>query len=112
MRTKVGLLCLVFAVGLMGLTTPLGTVTAETLQRTVRGVVTAINTADDPQTIIVNVVLPNKEELIVGARVPADTKIRRGKQATTLADLKVGETAEITYLKSSDGLITRAIHVR
>jgi hypothetical protein len=44
---------------------PLVTVAAETIQRTVRGVVTATNTAVDPQTIVVNVVLPNKEALIV-----------------------------------------------
>ena len=112
MRTKLSTLCLVFAVGLMALTAPLGTVAAETIQRSMRGTVTATNTADDPQTIVVTVVLPNKEELIVGARVPTDTKITRGTRATKLADLKVGETAEILYLKSPDGLIARSIHLR
>jgi hypothetical protein len=72
----------------------------------------ATSTAVDPQTIVVKVVLPNKEELIVGARVPTDTKITRGTRATRLADLKVGETAEHTYLKAPDGLIARSIHVR
>ncbi len=96
----------------MALTIPLVTVAAETIQRTVRGVVTATNTAVDPQTIVVKVVLPNKEELIVGARVPTDIKITRGTRAIKLADLKVGEAAEITYLKSPDGLIARSIHVR
>jgi len=112
MRIRFSSFCLVFAVGLMSLMIPFVTVAAETIQRTVRGVVTATNTAVDPQTIVVNVVLPNKEELIVGARVPTDTKITRGKRATKLADLKVGEGAEITYLKSSDGLIAQSIHVR
>jgi hypothetical protein len=112
MRTKLCTPCLVFTVGLMALTAPLGAVAAETIQRTVRGTVVATNTAVDPQTVIVKVVLPNQEELIVGARVPTDTKITRGKHATKLADLKVGETAEITYLKSPDGLIARAIHLR
>ena len=112
MRTKLCSLCLVFAIGLVALTTPLTTVAAETIQRTVRGTVMASNTAVDPQTIVVNVVLPNKEELIVGARVPTDTKITRSTKATTLADLKVGEAAEITYLKSPDGLIAQSIHVR
>ena len=96
----------------MVLTIPLVTVAAETIQRTVRGVVTATNTAVDPQTIVVNVVLPNKEALIVGARVPTDIKITRGTRAIKLADLNMGEAAEITYLKSPDGLIARSIHVR
>ncbi|MEK7761390.1 MAG: hypothetical protein AAB433_07405 [Nitrospirota bacterium] len=112
MRMKSCLLCLVFAVGLMALTTSLVTVAAETIERTVRGIVTATNTAVDPQAIVVKVALPNKEELIVGARVPTDIKITRGTRAIKLADLKVGEAAEITYLKSPDGLIARSIHVR
>jgi len=112
MRTKLYSLCLVFAIGLVTLTASLATAAAETIQRTVRGTVMATNTAVDPQTIVVTVVLPNKEELIVGARVPTDTKITRGTGATRLADLKVGEAAEITYLKAPDGLIAQSIHVR
>jgi hypothetical protein len=84
----------------------------ETIQRTVRGTVVATNVGVDPSTIVVKVLLPNKEELIVGARVPSDTRITRGKQTAQLADVKVGERAEITYLKMSDGLIARSIHVR
>jgi len=112
MRMKLCSLCFVFAIGLVTLTAPLGTVAAETIQRTVRGTVMATNTTVDPQTIVVKVVLPNKEELIVGARVPTDTKITRGTRATRLTDLKVGEAAELTYLKAPDGLIARSIHVR
>ncbi len=84
----------------------------EAMQRTVRGTVVAANIDVDPHTIVVNVPLPNKEELVVGARVTPDTKITRGKQAVRLADVKVGEKAELMYLKSSDGLIARSIHVR
>lgn len=105
-------LCFLFAIGLVTLTTPLATAAAETIQRTVRGTVMASNTAVDPQTIVVKVVLPNKEELIVGARVPTGTTITGGTRVTKLADLKVGEAAELTYLKAPDGLIARSIHVR
>lgn len=112
MRTNLYSLYLVFAIGLVALTTPFATVAAETIQRTVRDTVTATNTAIDPQMIVVKVGLPNKEELIVGARVLTDTKITRGKQAARLAGLNVGEAAEITYLKAPDGLIARSIHVR
>lgn len=85
---------------------------AETTQRTVRGIVTATNVTVDPHTIVVTVLLPNKEELIVGARVPSDTKITHGKQIVKLGDIKAGETVDITYLKAPDGLIARSIHVR
>lgn len=112
MRTTLCSLCLVFAIGLATLAPPVATVATETIQRTVRGTVMAANPAVDPQTIVVKVILPNKEELIVGARVPTDTEITRGTKATKLADLKMGETAELTYLKSPDGLIARSIHVR
>jgi hypothetical protein len=112
MRTKFCLLCLVFAVGLMLPTFPLATAATETIERTVRGTVMAANPAVDPPTIVVKVMLPNKEELLVGARVPTDTKIMRGKRAIKMVDLKVGEAAALTYLKSPDGLIARSIHVR
>lgn len=112
MRTRLCSLRLMCAVGLMLCAAPLATVSAETVQRTVRGTVIATNTAVDPHTVVVRVILPNKEELIVGARVPTDTKIMRGTKATSLAGLKAGETASLTYLKSPDGLIARSIHVR
>jgi hypothetical protein len=105
-------LCLVSAIALMLLVTPFASIAADAIQRTVRGTVIATNTAVDPQTIIVKVILPSKDELIVGTRVLADTRITRGSRAARLADLKVGETAELTYLKSSVGLIARSIHVR
>lgn len=93
-------------------TVPAKSLTAETTQRTVRGTVTAINVTVDPPTIVVRVLLPNKEELIVGARVPSDTKITHRNQVVKLGDIKAGETVDITYLKAADGLIARSIHVR
>lgn len=84
----------------------------ETIERTVRGTVVATNVDVEPHTIVVKVPLPNKEELIVGARVSPDTKITRGKQAARLAEVKAGETVTITYLKTNDGLIARSIHLR
>lgn len=112
MKTTLCSLCLMLVTGLVTLTPPLAIAATETIQRTVRGTVMATNPAVDPQTIVVKVVLPNQEELIVGARVPTETKITRGTRATRLADLAVGEAAEMTYLKSPDGLIARSIHVR
>jgi hypothetical protein len=112
MRIKLCGLGLILAVGFVTLTTQFVTIAADAIQRTVRGTVMAASTAADPQTIVVKVILPSKEELIVGARVPTDTKITRGSRTTRLAEIKVGESADITYLKTSDGLIARSIHLR
>lgn len=112
MRMTPGAICLVAAIGLMSLPALPLTATGETVQRTVRGTVVAANTAVDPQTIVVKVLLPNKEEMIVGARVPADATITRGSRVTSLADVKAGETTDMTYVKAPDGLIARSIHLR
>ena len=103
---------LVVLVGFVILTTTTATVTAETIKRTVRGAVTATNPTVDPQTIVIQVMLPNKEELTVGARVLSDTRITRGTKIVGLGELTVGENAEVTYLKSTDGLVAQSIHVR
>ena len=112
MKAIMSYLGLIAVGGFLALTTPLTNATAETIQRTVRGTVTATNPTVDPQTIVIKVILPNKEEMTVGARVTTDTKITRGTKTVRLADLKVGESADLTYLKSPDGLVARSIHVR
>lgn len=96
----------------VNVTNPVVGHSADTVERTVRGTVVATNIAVDPRTIVVSVVLPNKEEMIVGARVSGDTKIVRGKKTVRLEDVKAGETTTITYLKTNDGLIARSIHLR
>jgi hypothetical protein len=100
------------ACGWTGMAVPISSRAAETIERTVEGTVVATDVTVDPQTIVVEVTLPTQEALVVGARVPTDTKIKRGKQDVHLADVKVGEKADITYLKTSDGLIARSVHVR
>jgi hypothetical protein len=112
MRTNTCLLAVALACGLAGTTISVANSSTETIQRTVQGTVVATNVDADPQIIVVEVVLPNQEELIVGARVATDTKIMKRKQAARLADVQVGEKADITYLKTPDGLIARSIHVR
>jgi hypothetical protein len=112
MKTKVRHAGLVLAAGVVMLTALLVNASAGTAEKMVRGIVIATNLTADPQTIVVKVQLPNKEELIVGVRVPTNTRITRGTHAARLADVKAGESAEVTYLKGSDGLIARAIHVR
>ncbi len=112
MKTRAYFAGLVLVAGFMAMTAPFTEVSADGGRRTVRGTVVATNVTVDPQTIVIRVTLPNKEEMIVGARVPADTRITRGKRASGLADVKVGEPADVTYVKTADGLTATSIHVR
>lgn len=112
MKTRARNLWVLLAVGFLSTIVPFTDLFAETIERTVKGTVVATNVTVDPQTIVLRVVLPNKDEMIVGARVPPDTRITRGKQAASLTDVKVGESANVTYVKASDGLTTKAIHLR
>lgn len=112
MRTNVYILSVALACGLASVAIPVTGRSVETIQRTVRGTVVATDVTVDPQTIVVEVLLPNKETLMVGARVPPETRIMRGKEVAQLADVKVGEEANITYIKTADGLIARSVHVR
>ncbi|MBK9307023.1 MAG: hypothetical protein IPM58_08035 [Nitrospira sp.] len=112
MNTNACLLAVALACGLAGTSMTVASSLTEEIQRTVQGTVVAVNVDADPQIIVVEVVLPNEVELIVGARVSADTTIMKGKEAALLADVQVGETANITYLKTSVGLIAQSIQVR
>lgn len=98
--------------GAANLAIPVVGYSEEAIQRMVRGTVVAANVDVDPQTIVVSVMLPNEQELIVGARVMPNTRIARGKQTVRLRDVKTGERIELAYLKTPDGLIARSIHVR
>lgn len=102
-------LAVILILGIVSTAMPQISQAGEVIQRTVRGTVVATNVEANPQIIVVKVVLPDKEEMIVGARVSADTKITKGKQAAQLADLKAGQTAEITYLKTPEGLLAQSI---
>ncbi|MBI5855081.1 MAG: hypothetical protein HZB35_07615, partial [Nitrospirae bacterium] len=63
---------------------PAGTA-ASPLVRTVSGDVEAVNLAAAPQVIVVKVILPTKEDMIVGATVAPDVPITRGKKRASLA---------------------------
>lgn len=101
------MLCL--TVGVIG--SPVGAASPVTM-RTVRGEVVATNLKDAPPVIVVKVTMPNRQELIVGATVPVDAHVTRGKRAVTLGDITVGERVVLGYLKQPDGLMARLIHVQ
>ena len=79
---------------------------------TVKGNVVAVNLKVDPQIIVVKAITQNRQELIVGATIGKGATITRGKKPVKLADIKVGEAVDLTYLKHADGLVARSIHVR
>jgi hypothetical protein len=112
MKTTSYLLAVAFVCGLAGTTIGVTNSSGETIERTVHGTVVATNIDVEPQIIVVEVLLPHEEALVVGARVATDTKIKKGKQTAGLADIRAGEKATITYLKTPDGLIAQSIHVR
>lgn len=112
MRTNACLLAVALACGVGGTVIPITSSSGEIIQRTVHGTVVATNVEADPPIIVVEVTLPNQEKLVVGARMATDTKIMKRKQAAQLADIQGGEKADLTYLKTPDGLIARSIHVR
>ena len=112
MKTNVCLLAVALAWGMTGTSMSVASPSTEGIQRTVQGTVVAVNVDADPRIIVVEVLLPNEVELVVGARVSTETTIMKGKEAARLADIQVGERANITYLKTSDGLIAQSIHVR
>ncbi len=80
--------------------------------RRVQGQVVAVNVKDTPSVIVVKTMTAKKQELIVGATVEANASITRGKTPVTLADIKEGETVDLTYVKNPDGLVAQSIRVR
>lgn len=86
-------------------------IASDAVARTVRGEVVATNVTDDPHTIVVKVMMPNREELTVGASVPSGAAITRGKRSVDLADVKIGEAVTLIYLKKPEGLVVRSIHL-
>jgi hypothetical protein len=103
---------LMVALSLVGLSEIGVTAAPDDMVRTVRGEVVATNLKDTPQTIVVRVLLPNKDELTVGASVPPNTRITRAKRPATLADIKVGESVDLTSRRNPAGLAAQAIAVR
>jgi hypothetical protein len=85
---------------------------ADPAERTVQGEVVAVNLQSTPHVIVVKVILPSKQEMIVGATVGAGVAITRGNRAIGLDGIMAGQTVSLTYVKHERGLDARSIHVR
>ena len=85
---------------------------ADNATRTVQGKVVAVNLQSTPNIIVVTVILPSKQEMIVGATVGPDVAITKEKQAIGLSGIKTGQTVSLTYVKDQDGLTAKSIQIR
>jgi hypothetical protein len=78
----------------------------------VHGQVVTVNVAQTPHMIVVKTPLTKHDDMTVGAKVTAKTKIvRKGKQIK-LQTIKVGEVVWLTYVKQRDGVFARIIRVQ
>ncbi len=78
----------------------------------VHGQVMAVNVAQVPPMIVVKTPLTKHNDMTVGAKVTAQTKIvRRGKRIA-LRTIRVGEVVWLTYVKQRDGVFARIIQVK
>lgn len=112
MKPKTLLLGLALIVGLTGTAVSLAKEAKDQVVWTVRGEVVAVNVRDFPQVIVVKTMTAKKQELIVGATVESGANITRGKERVSLNSIKVGDSVDLTYVKSMDGLVARSINVR
>ena len=78
----------------------------------VHGQVVAVNVAQTPHTIVVKTPLSKHNDMTVGARVTAQSKITRKGKRVGLQTIRVGETVWLTYIKQRDGVFARAIQVQ
>jgi predicted RecA/RadA family phage recombinase len=104
-----GTFILAMGVVLFGSTLALAT---EPVVRAVRGEVIAVTVSESPQVIVVKTMTAAKKEMVVGATVESGAAVTRGKVRITLADIKVGETVELKYIKNTDGLVAKSVHAR
>ena len=78
----------------------------------VHGQVTAVNVSQSPHMIVVKTPLSSHNDMTVGAKVTAQTKITRKGKRISLQHVNVGEGVWLTYIKQRDGVFARVIQVQ
>ena len=78
----------------------------------VHGLVMAVNVTQSPHTIVVKTPLSKHNDMTVGAKVTAQTKIMRKGKRISIQHVSVGEVVWLTYVKQRDGLFARVIQVQ
>lgn len=103
---------LVIAALMMLLCNPPVTEAASGRTYRVHGHVTAVNVSQSPQMIVVKTPLNKQNDMTVGAKVSAQTKIIRKGKRISLQHVNVGEAVWLTYVKQRDGVFARLIQVQ
>ena len=103
---------LVIAALMMLLCNPLASEAAGGRTYRVHGQVTAVNVSQSPNMIVVKTPLSKQNDMTVGAKVSAQTKITRRGKRISLQHVNVGEAVWLTYVKQRDGVFARVIQVQ
>ena len=78
----------------------------------VHGQVIAVNVAQTPHMIVVKTPLTKHNDMTVGAKVTAESRIIRKGKRFALQTIRVGEMVWLTYVKQRDGVFARLIQVQ
>ena len=78
----------------------------------VHGQVMAVNVSQSPHMIVVKTPLSKHNDMTVGAKVTAQTKIMRKGKRISLQHVSVGAVVWLTYVKQRDGVFARVIQVQ
>ncbi|MGH8760075.1 MAG: hypothetical protein ACREVW_11275 [Burkholderiales bacterium] len=78
----------------------------------VHGQVMAVTVAQAPHMIVVKTPLTKHDDMTVGAKVTAQTRIMRKGKRIALQTIRVGEVVWLTYVKQRDGVFARIIQVQ
>jgi hypothetical protein len=103
---------LAIAALLMLLCAPADGETASGRTYRVHGQVIAVNVAQAPHMIVVKTPLTKHDDMTVGAKVTAHTRIVRKGKRIALQSIRVGEGVWLTYVKQRDGVFARIIQVQ
>jgi hypothetical protein len=108
---KGGMLCAVAALVILLCLPPLSEAAGSRTYR-VHGQVTAVNFTQAPHMIVVKTPLPKHDNMIVEAKVTAQTSTMRKGKRVALQTIRVGETVWLTYVKQRDGVFAKSIQVQ
>ncbi len=78
----------------------------------VHGQVVAVNLDQTPHMIVVKTPLSKYNDMTVGAKVTAQTRITRKGKQITMHTIRVGDMVKLTYVKQRDGVFARLIQLQ
>jgi hypothetical protein len=106
------LMVVALALALWAALAPWSLAESDSMTRTVQGEVVTVNLQSTPPVIVLKVLLPSKQEMIVGAMIAPETTITHGKQTVGLDAIQPGQIVRLTYLKGEKGLAARSIQIK